>query len=268
MIISLNDLGLLIQIITNIFLIVGGIIAVWQYLSSKHNETYHYNKDQIHLAIEIAEYYKENVIWYSRDLKNIVGNIGLFDVSEDIKLEDIQYFDVAEIKEVYTKKQLKKIKETRAKYNIDKYVEEQSISYRAMTQKEAASRLNDNLVIDSHTSESEQKTREVGNQYTELMFKISNNLEVFSMYFVHGVADESVIYQPLHMSFLEIVRLLYYDISYANRSGAMKFYINTIKLFNIWKDKSLKQEEAETDTMRSIAEEGKILQKIYDKYNE
>ena len=231
----------IIQIITNLFIIIGGIIAIWQYLASKQNESYQYNKERIHLAIDIADYYKDNVLAHSRKLKNIVESIGVFDISENIKLEDIEYFDIVECKKIYTKSQLETITETRLKYGIDKYVSEKSVSYRAVS---AYNKLNKTPNFKQiNDSKALYKT---GQKYTQLMFEILNNLEVFSMYFVHEVADDSVVYQPLHMSFLEIVRILYYDISYANRNGEQRFYVNTIKLFNIWKKKSLQQQEIET----------------------
>lgn len=245
------------QIITNAFLIIGGIIAIWQYCSSKQNEMYHYNKERIELAIERADYYKENVLIYSRELKEIIEVIGVLDISENIKLEDIQYFDFIECERVYKKKHLKDIKKTREKYGIDKTVEEKSVSYRTISNNINNIQLkpNDDDIDD------EDKIKKIGKQYVDLMFKILNNIEIFSMYFVHETADESVVYQPLHMSFLEIVRLLYYDIAFANRNGEKKFYVNTIKLFNIWKEKSLNQQNIETETIRGIADEGNILHK-------
>jgi len=249
MVYNLKNISIIIQLITNGLVIIGGIIGIWQYRASKKQELYHYDKERIHLAIEIAEYYKENILAYSRNLKQIIENLGILDIVEGVDLKEIEFFDIIEHKQVYSKKNLNKIINTRIKYNIDRNVNEKSISYRSTTKEE-------------YKHKGKCMNEKIGQEYVDLMFIILNNLEIFSMYFVHGTADESVVYQPLHMSYLEIVRLLYYDISYANRNGENKFYINTIKLFNIWKDKALKMRERETTIVRSIPEEGNILQKI------
>lgn len=146
---------------------------------------------------------------------------------------------------------MNKLKNIRKKYHIEKTVNDQSVSYRSVSLEEQ------NIEV----VKIEEEIQKSGNYYVDLMFTILNNLEIFAMYFVHETADESVVYQPLHMSYLEIVRMLYYDISYANRGGEKRFYVNTIKLFNIWKGKSLAQQRKETDTMRGIAEHGSILHK-------
>lgn len=130
---------------------------------------------------------------------------------------------------------------------------ERSIAYRSASPELSHSQTN-------HLTESEE-CKEIGSNYVNMMFNILNNLEIFSMYFVHEAADESVVYQPLHMSFLEIVRMLYYDISYANRDGEKRFYVNIIKLYNIWKKKALEQHQKELDSKRNIAEEGNVLHK-------
>ena len=60
------------------------------------------------------------------------------------------------------------------------------------------------------------------------------------MYFTHGAADETVVYQSLHKTYLYIVKILYFDIS-INNTGGQKLYSNVIELFNIWKERELKQ---------------------------
>lgn len=64
-----------------------------------------------------------------------------------------------------------------------------------------------------------------------------NNLEWFSMHFKNGVADDDVVYQSLHQSFLETVRLLYTQIAVLNDIPYEKYFINTIWLYNNWKNK-------------------------------
>jgi len=245
------DILTVIQIVTNIFVIIGGATAIWQYRSSKNHEIYYHDKERIQLAIDIAEYYKENILTHSRSLKELLEKMRVIDIIESIDLEKIEFFDIDENKKIYSKDQLNKLKNIRKQYYIEKTVNDQSVSYRSISLEQ-----DDNEIVKKN-----EEIKKTGEQYANLMFKILNNLEIFAMYFVHETADESVVYQPLHMSYLEIVRMLYYDISYANRGGEKRFYINTIKLFNVWKEKALAQQKKETDTMRSIAEHGSVLHK-------
>jgi hypothetical protein len=66
------------------------------------------------------------------------------------------------------------------------------------------------------------------------------------MHFIHGTADESVIYQSLHNAFIQIVDLLYCEISLNNDGNSEeKYYTNTIKLYLLWRDEATKQRENE-----------------------
>jgi len=61
-----------------------------------------------------------------------------------------------------------------------------------------------------------------------------NNLECFSMNFISNVADSKVVYQSLHQTFIEVVRVLYYLISKNNTSEHEKFYTNIVSLYRKW----------------------------------
>lgn len=67
-----------------------------------------------------------------------------------------------------------------------------------------------------------------------------NDLEWFSMQCRYKVADEKLIYQSLHQSFLSEVQMLYRYICTHNINGEDKYYTNLIWLFNTWKKRLLK----------------------------
>lgn len=64
-----------------------------------------------------------------------------------------------------------------------------------------------------------------------------NNLEWFAMNFQYNLADEEVLYQSLHETFLSCIWSLYVYISSNNRPGADKYFTNVIWLFNLWKNR-------------------------------
>ncbi len=64
-----------------------------------------------------------------------------------------------------------------------------------------------------------------------------NSLECFSMNCMYGVADEKLLYQSLHQTFLSTVWSLYPFISGVNKSNEDKYYTNLISLFELWKNR-------------------------------
>lgn len=73
-----------------------------------------------------------------------------------------------------------------------------------------------------------------------------NEMEYFSMNFTHKVADESVVYQSLHQTYMQAVEFLYYNISKNNRPDGRQFYTNVVELYKIWykKDKKMRDNVA------------------------
>ena len=250
---DLENLNYLFQIIASIFVVIGGIVGLWQYTLAKRKEASHFEKEKITKAIEIADFYKENVLALSRKLKNVYKQMGMLSFFEGVKMDSIEHFDSYELKKIFTQEKLNQIKAIRAAYNIEVKMDSNSVAYR----------INANAFEEecNLSAKLEKEKMELGQEYVDLSMKILNNLEIFSMYFIHAIADESVVYQPLHMSYLEIIRMLYYDIAYANRNGGARFYINTIELFNLWKNKAERQENAEMEKTRNNIEKGNILGK-------
>jgi len=78
------------------------------------------------------------------------------------------------------------------------------------------------------------KDAEIGFAFQALISSVLNKLEWFSMAFTNRLADEDVVYQSLHQSFIEIVGMLYYRIAYDNKDAHDKFYVNISELFRSW----------------------------------
>lgn len=249
---GITNAAQIIQIIANVFVMLAGVIAIWQYSYDKKKQRHFRDKERVQRAIDIAIFYKENVLTNSRGMKDKLFELGTLDIVESIDMNKIEHFDIHEIETVYNQEQLKRIRIIREQYGIDSEVEKKSVSYRPS--KGNASMRDEVAVTTDNPKE------EAGKDYVKLMIQILNDLEIFAMHFVHETADETVVYQPLHMSYLEIVRMLYYDIAYANRNGARKYYINTIILFNKWKKRSEEKKKKEISGIRSMAETGKVLE--------
>lgn len=70
---------------------------------------------------------------------------------------------------------------------------------------------------------------------------LANDLESFSAYFMHGVADEKVAFTPASLEFCAMVKSIYPYISAMRDNETHNLYKNVIQLYQIW-SKRLKNE--------------------------
>ncbi|MDD4154222.1 MAG: hypothetical protein PHT30_02280 [Bacilli bacterium] len=82
-----------------------------------------------------------------------------------------------------------------------------------------------------------------------------NRLEAMSMYFVKGIADDSVIYQSLHQTFIRFVKLMYPFIASLNTDNLHKYYTCIISLYEKWNKcySQMKRESGEQNMKRELA---------------
>lgn len=76
------------------------------------------------------------------------------------------------------------------------------------------------------------------------------------MHFTHNIADDTVIYQSLHQTFLDITEFLYYNISRLNTDGCSKFYVNTIALHNKWRKRKTEKINDSVNKQRDSIDNG------------
>lgn len=123
----------------------------------------------------------------------------------------------------------------------------------------ATSPLEREILMDSYIKEnSETGEKEIvqGSYLQQDFFQdvsdLLNELEWFSMTCRYGIADETLIYQSLHQTFLSTVWLLYVFIANLNKDNVNKYYTNIIWLFKLWW-KRLDRITTESAAMRNKA---------------
>lgn len=84
------------------------------------------------------------------------------------------------------------------------------------------------------------------NQFMDTISHLLNTLEWFSMNCRYRLADEKLLYQSLHQTFLSTVWMLYYSISKNNLNKEDKYFTNIIWLFNEWKERLSEQTSSAT----------------------
>lgn len=258
------------QIIASVFVILGTVIAVWQYVLSSRDsienrereyqlhekEIFDMEKDRIQKAIDLAGYYKDNILQNAMLIKHVYHETGILQILNKINFQNISHFDIYEMEDSISVGDRKII--TNAPN--DRHMSDTLVWVSEVI------KIWDDCKEVNITEEDGKKVRKLTvshsallNKFQSVLNEILNNLEFFAMHFTHGTADDSVIYQSLHQTYIDIVRMLYYDIAANNVPGESKLYTNVIELYNKWVIEANKQKENETAAARENISKGKSL---------
>lgn len=253
------------QIITSVAIVIGGIIGIWQYTLTARTERAKNNEERIQRAIDLAGYYKDNILEGYAIIRNVFKDSGLMEIVNKIDKGKISVFDELELNRYLTEQDKEQIEEI---INSEKFIQ-------AVVQAGKIYNLNIDI-SEIATSKSDIDDIETNKEDTEINgFSIDiskkfmssivtdtlNNLEFFSMHFSHKTADESVVYQSLHQSYLTIVYVLYYNIAIQNCPGKSRYYTNIIELYKIWYNRNKNQAD-EFNKVRNTVEKGNIAEEI------
>lgn len=76
----------------------------------------------------------------------------------------------------------------------------------------------------------------------------------------YGLADEEMLYQSLHQTYISQVRLLYFYICVNNTTNEDNVYTNLIWLFNVWKTRLKEIQENKLARQAKAKERASILE--------
>lgn len=257
---ALSNIYYITQIVTSIAVIVGGIVGIWQYTLTTRAERIKMNIDRIQKAIDLAEYYKNNVLDKYSIIKFVFEESGLMEIINKIDKNKMYVFDYDELKELLNKNDMNQIEQIRTSNIFIQSVIEADKIYGLDLNADKYININ----IDNKTNTAEISingtmiiTKFMGNIVNEIL----NSLEFFAMHFSHETADESVVYQSLHQTYLEIIYILYYNIAIKNQSGKSKYYTNVIELYEKWNARN-KSEMNDKIKARTYSQKGSTVEKI------
>lgn len=242
----LENIYYVIQIISALFVIGGVIIALWQYIltSRRENELRKEEIDEVKRArnkeaIQLTQYYKDNIINRISIITTVYKETHILDVLEGIKTETMKDFDSRELEKLLSKSDREKLEKIRKSKDFEKVI----LSHA------------DYFDIDLNSVDEKDKElveKIIIRNFKSLSQQLLNNLEYFAMSFNCEIAEEGVVYQSLHQTYIRIVSHMYYEISSNNRTGEQKLYTNVIDLFNKWNSRAIEQKEKEANAMRSV----------------
>lgn len=251
------------QIMSSIFVISGVVIAVWQYyLTSKSTKT-ELEIQQVQRAIDLSEYYKDNILKHLPAIEYIFDETGILKILNTLKLENLNDFDKYELAELFTEEQIQKLKKIQDSDLFLKKVIEANAIYNLhldfwISKKQAETPFEQSYI--SFISDQSAIIAFLSNLVTNVL----NNMEFFALHFSHKTADESVVYQSLHQSYFQLIRLMYYYIAKGNENPSDKYYTNSIRLFIDWRDEKIHQKENRSEKSGSIPRKGTVIEKISD----
>lgn len=226
------------QIVSAVFIVAGVVFAGFQYYISESNNHKKFQAEQIQKAIDLAEYYKDNVLAKYSLIKLVYKQTGIINVLQKANYNSFKEFDMAEAKELYSEDDLKNFKKI---YNSEEFVD-------AIILANSVFMFNNSIQTKEDGEINRSKKIRLWNLFMQdYVSDTLNNMEFFAMHFTHKTADESVIYQSLSQSYLEIVKTLYYNIVKSNETAVSKYYTNVIELYTIWKERA---DEAQREIRR------------------
>ena len=92
-----------------------------------------------------------------------------------------------------------------------------------------------------------------------------NRLEYMCMFIDSKVADSDYIYKSLHQIFLSSIQALYVHIASLNIDEKDKYYTKVINVFNLWKNKYIKDNKREEKLNKKLNKVAKRKKKKFNK---
>ena len=204
-------------------------------------------------ACKLAKYYAENIITKMGPIEFVFSDSGINEYTKELfKIDEISAFDIGELEGLLAKKGVDAEETKRKMKDINPL---STLIYSLYSEGSIRSQIDiveHILEFVSKEGGDERFPFEIKNkEYLVSKFwadvsNLLNELEWFSMNCRYGIADEEILYQSLHQSFLSDIFILYYRICEYNVSNEDKVYTNIIWLFRRWRDRFLEiKREAE-----------------------
>lgn len=210
-------------------------------------------------SCELAKYYIDNILPKIDYISKVFNSTKLGSLLREIfKPDEILVFDYNEmmsfLKDKYTEEDImNKIN------NIDP---EHLIKIRLSAAKNSVERneiISSCVLKDTEDSAVTIEKNYLINDFTKLIMELLNELEWFSLHFTYKLADEKLVYQSLHQTFISNVQTLYFFISRINKSPSEKYYTNVIHLYRSWYDCKVRQQKKQRELEKKLIRRGKPL---------
>lgn len=255
----------IINLIANLATTSMVVFAAYQCVMLKKDYNLKNDKEERAKAIELSRFYADGILSNNINyLFFVFSKTGIDKLLSNLKYNQLKEFDDKELKELIDDKTIDDIN------NKLKNIDINILALAKLTHIEHCSNaaLKEYYTFLKSNSEAEQEvaasnnsqsphpvmavhTLKYSGEFETISTNTLNQLEYFCMSFNNGIADEEIVYQSLHQSFLGLVKLLYFIIAQHNISGKDKYYTNIIALFNKWASRYESQEKQEVEASRA-----------------
>ena len=229
---------------------------------------YKHQKDRTkkEAACNLAKEYASSVIEKYADINSVFAGAGIMEmVRSSFNLRELNNFDKEELEALFKKN------------NVDRAAFEMKITYidpkiilNSRMLRACSTEERERTFACYASKDEEGNPKVVNGSYlqNDLAYEIAsllNELEWFAMTCRYGLADEEILYQSLHKTFLSTVWMLYYHISSNNVNNEDKLYTNVIWLFCKWRDRLNEiTDSAEARKQEYIKRAESVKPKVYE----
>lgn len=209
-------------------------------------------------AIDLSAFYKDKILKPFQAIYYVYLNSGVLEILDKMKQDDMTVFDTVEMEQLLGKSNINKLKKIQYSEKFCKSVLEANNIYNLnlhIQQRKTEDTTTKNLKIEINVDSL------LASFMSGIVINMLNDLEFFAMHFTHNSADESVVFQSLHQTYIQIVKNLYYNISKTNIAYEGKYYTNIIELYEIWYERSEGQKKQARNSPRHNTSKGTTINK-------
>lgn len=237
----------ILQIISAFFVIFGTLVAVLQYYLSSHSKIVQNQTERVQKSIDLAQYYKENILLQFSVVRDVYNKCH---VIEKLSSKTIYFseFDYEEMMQLFSESEIKEIKSIQ---ESQEFVDAIIQVAEAFSLNIAGYKFDNGKVLFN-------RAKLMTDFSSKYIMDLMNSMELFAMYFTHNVADESVVYESLYPTYLEMCRILYIDIAQCSEPGKAQLYRNITMLYNCWTEKEKQDNQKRKDSKKQNRNHGTI----------
>lgn len=243
-------------ILTALLLIITGISVFCAYKAYRHQK----QRALKDAACELAKFYAQDVIEKFLFVSHVLQTSGLSDeIEKAISYKSLDKFDRKEIEPLLNEKGYEYEKFLNRMCHIDpetiiraKMKVATSISEIAELQEQ----------IEQLSSKTPAQIKEISlslnSQFTVQSTMLLNSLEYFAIRCNYKLADEKILFQSLHKTFLSYMVMFSPFICFSNGKSDCKLYVNAIDLFRLWRDRYASM-QADIEKQKDLVKKQKEL---------
>lgn len=246
-----------IQAIFSLALLVVTGVSVYYAFQAYYNQKERAKKDA---ACDLARYYAHDIIQRNAPINYALTRSGVTQRIHDLfPMDELKEFDHLEMEDLLRKKGLDPDPVVETLYAIDPYNIYQGMFLFASSIEEqrilASEYLEERTVKPGKTEIFVKNADMLFRTFSTEVNTLLNDLEWFSMDCRYGLADEEMLYQSLHKTFLSQVWNLYPHICRCNKNNEDKLFTNVIWLFKRWSERLRTIREEAREQSEKISQE-------------